>query len=407
MFYLKNPVGRIVVVDTQGEYDNWLTKDGFAAATKEQIDEFTIGRIKLIDDMKKAAVVTHQVGDGIYFATVSPGGNDGYGVASGLLIREMQKLGLTIKTYFDRQRLAFLFHNPYSLPNLDTSYRIIYTMFESDKIPDEWIEYLKIADRVLVPSKWCASVFAKSGIDATVVPLGYDDAIFKPQDRVIKSENREPFCFLHYNAYNARKGHLEVFKAFTEEFELDEPVKLILKTTVPDPYKRFPINQNIYRNIEIITGKVMPLELQTLMARSDCFVFPSRGEGFGVPPIECMATGMPAIVPNAHGISEYFNADYMYEVAVAGETPALYSRYKGMDVGKMVLCDVKDLRRQMRYVYEHQQEAHDKGLAASDYAKQWTIGKTAGMLKDIIESVITQPARQQVVSNFLLLEPVR
>ena len=36
-------------------------------------------------------------------------------------------------------------------------------------------------------------------------------------------------------------------------------------------------------------------------------------------------------------------------------------RYKNQDVGEMYVNDVDDLRKQMRYVYEHQDEALEKG----------------------------------------------
>lgn len=85
-------------------------------------------------------------------------------------------------------------------------------------------------------------------------------------------------------------------------------------------------------------------------------VYPSRGEGFGITPLEAMATGLPAIVPNAHGITEYFNAGYMLEVKVAEKCPGLYHSFKGQDVGEMVICDVNDLRQQMRFAYNHQQQ---------------------------------------------------
>jgi glycosyltransferase involved in cell wall biosynthesis len=210
---------------------------------------------------------------------------------------------------------------------------------------------------------------------------------------------------LHYNAFNLRKGFPEVFKAFTKEFKKDEPVRLVLKTTLDEI--PLPITKDQYPNIDIIRGKKPVSELVELCNQCDCFVFPSRGEGFGMTPLEAMATGIPAIVPNAHGISEYFDANFMYEVKVKEECPAIYSRYKGMDVGKMVICDEEDLRKQMRWIYEHQQEARTMGIKAAEYAKQWTYKKSAEKLKAILDEALKMNLKQRPLKNALSLELVQ
>ena len=406
MPYLINPGGRIVCVDNPAQFEKYRNMPGFQVLTPEQARQHELERAAMIEAGKREQSVG---ADGIYFATVTQGDRaDGYGTSSEHLIRELKNLDVKVSTSYTGQNITFLYHAPYSITHMQSPFRIIYTMFESDKIPDEWGPYLEGADLILVPSRWCAEVFKKAGFEARVVPLGYNDDIYHYKDRYNKREARETFNFLHYNAFNIRKGFPEVFKAFIAEFAKDEPVKMIFKTTqrreqIPDMFRYLDEN---YPNIEIITGQLPQKQMQSLMERSDCFVFPSRGEGFGMTPLEAMATGMPAIVPNAHGISEYFDSQYMYEVKVGDTCPALYSRYKGVDVGKMVVCSVDDLRRQMRYVYEHQAEALQKGKAASEYVKSWTYKKTAAQLKIIIEEIsrLPVPARQMI--NFLKLEKV-
>lgn len=363
-----------------------MRQPGFRKATDEEVKEHQAAKYAEVLKMQQA---NNDPALGLYMATVTQGGADGYGMASHLLINQLTKLGEQVKTYYDQQNIAVLFHAPYGILQIEAPYRIIYTMFESDRIPDEWHDYLDAADKILVPSHWCQKVFAQAGYAAQVVPLGYDADTFKYVERKPVRQLRRNFTFLHYNAFNARKGFLEVFNAFTKEFAKDEPVKLVLKTTLNRT--PIPIIKSQYPNIEVITGKATKPQLTNILANADCFVFPSRGEGFGVTPLEAMATGMPAIVPNAHGISEYFNKEYMYEVNVAGTCPGLYLRYKNQNVGNMVVCDVDHLRRQMRFVYEHEAQARKMGKKAAEYVKQWTIEQSALKLKAVLDDIRRQP----------------
>ena len=404
MYSLINPAGRVVTVNTLEEFNKWKKRPGFSVAPDDVIAEMAQERVKMLQEAERRAELQRNAKNGLYLMTVSPGGADGYSNSAQLIIDELGKLGLMASTDRHGQRIGMLFHNPYSVMSLSTEYRIIYTMFESDKLPDDWKDYLEAADLILVPSKWCQSVFKKAGFDTTVVPLGYNSRMFQLLDRQPKVENRDYFTFLHYNAFNIRKGFPEVLKAFVKEFKRDEPVRLILKTTLDR--MPIPIYPEQYPNIEVILGKVSERELSSIMQRSDCFVFPSRGEGFGMTPLEAMATGMPAIVPNAHGITEYFNSDYMYEVNVKEKCPALYSKYKGQDVGSMVVCDVDHLAAQMRYVYEHQKEAREKGVKAAEYVKQWAFTETAKQLNGIFQEFINSPVKESPIKNVLPLERV-
>lgn len=401
---LINPGGRIVEIDNQLEYERWKNTDGFKVPSQELIDEHYRMRLEVIREMHENKEMEENHEKGLYFATVTQGGKDGYGVSGANVLKHMKRMGTNAKTYYDGQNVCILYHNPYSITRIESPYKMIYTMFESDKIPDDWLDYLRAANRVLVPSKWCQSIFKKSGIESEVVPLGYDDLTYKYIERPIKRETHGVFSFLHYNAFNIRKGFPEVFKAFTQEFHPSEPVKLVLKFNGDHP--PLPILKDKYPNIEVITGAVEDNKMSEICGAADAFVFPSRGEGFGQTPLEAMATGLPTIVPNAHGITEYFDDRYMYEVKVKETCPALYSRYKGIDVGKMVVCDIDHLASQMRYIYEHEREAKHKGKQASVYVKAWTFEKTAAILKKLVDEVMEKPIPPSPQSNILTLEKV-
>lgn len=394
--YCVNSFGRTVEVDdTEGEY--FVKRGELRKATAEEIDQYQAQRAAM--NARAAA----EKDSSIYFQTVksSP---DGYGMSRDHLIQEVSKLGVQLVENFNDQKVGLLYNYPYGITSMRTTIRIIYTMFESDKLPAEWADYLDMADEVLVPSKFCQDTFAKAGIKSTVVPLGYNDKIFRFIERGDPADRGRPYTFIHYDSYNLRKGWSEVFQAFNEEFGPDDNVRLILKTA--QEAVALPIMPSQYPNIETITGSLPEAELLALLGRSDCMVYPSRGEGFGITPLEAMATGLPAIIPNEHGISEYFNRNFMIEVKAPGRCPGLYSRFKGEDVGEMVVADVADLRAKMRWAFEHQDEADQLGRDAAEYVQKYTYAETAKALAAILKKWQSADVIKRTDGKYLQVERV-
>lgn len=391
--FLVNRFGRVIDVEDEESARKKVASGRMREATSAEVARHLAGR-ELRDPVGANTV---------YYSTVrqSP---DGYGMSRDHVRFELAEIGIKLSETYQEQKVGLLYNYPYTILSLRNDVRLCYTMFESDKIPEDWPDILNAADEVLVPSKFCHDVFLKAGVQTTVVPLGYDATAYSYIDRPLPVEKNEPFTFIHYDSFNMRKGFAEVFKAFTEEFTTADNVRLILKTIRESA--AVPILKSQFPNIEVIRGEKPVDELVDLLGRAHCMVYPSRGEGFGITPLEAMATGLPAMVPNAHGISEYFNSQYMLEVEVEGKCPALIGRYKGQDVGEMVVCSVDSLARQMRYAYDHQVEMKELGRQASEYVKAFTYRNTAQRLKTIIQKWQDTEVIKRQDSKFLHVERV-
>lgn len=394
---MTNSFGRVVEVDDPDAIKVNM-RSGMREATKAEIDGY---HAKLAERTARADI--ERMSDSVYFLTVSSS-PDGYGMSRDHLKTEILQKGVHLSEFYSGQKVGLLYSYPYQILQMETPVRLIYTMFESDKIPADWPDYLSAADEVIVPCKWLQKVFAKEGIKTTVIPLGYNDRLFGYMDRPVPGDEGQDFTFIHYNSFNVRKGFTEVLQAFTEEFRHDEPVKLILKTTLETV--PLPLIKSEYPNIEVITGAVSERQLVDLLGRAHCMVYPSRGEGFGITPLEAMATGMPAIVPNEHGISEYFDKRYMLEVKATDRCVGLYNRFKGQDTGQMVVADVADLRRQMRYAYTHQADMKALGKKASKYVQKYTYAKTAEALAAKVKEWQEREVIARADSKFLKVEKI-
>lgn len=73
-----------------------------------------------------------------------------------------------------------------------------------------------------------------------------------------------------------------------------------------DPLTRFgAVLKKISESINIVfTGSISEDDKQALMSAADLFLYPSLWEGFGIPPLEAMAAGIPVIVSDVASLPE-------------------------------------------------------------------------------------------------------
>jgi glycosyltransferase involved in cell wall biosynthesis len=62
----------------------------------------------------------------------------------------------------------------------------------------------------------------------------------------------------------------------------------------------------------MLTGRISDAQLRGLYEQALCLAFPSRTEGFGLPPLEAMLTGCPAIVAPCGALPEVCGAHALY-----------------------------------------------------------------------------------------------
>ncbi len=196
--------------------------------------------------------------------------------------------------------------------------RAVWAIFEADCLPSNHVQELNnLADVVWAPSHWARGVLMDSGVDRhriDVVPEGVNSDKFHPFIRHALFSPDRPFSFLSVGKYEARKAYPELLAAFAAAFGNDPKVQLVLKADF------FLQNEQAQRalealvqstglsNIQLIWGSLSSSELLALYSACDAFVFPSRAEGWGLPLIEAIASGMPVISTAYSGHSEYLSA---------------------------------------------------------------------------------------------------
>jgi len=357
MAILVNGKGKVVeVAETDIEI---LLATGCREATEEEIRIFNRGLKRKVS--KKIR---------IYFRENNKNPH-GYGQSTDPLINSLEDAGIEVTHDYNSEEIGMIYSYPDKVQGLQTEKKIIYTMFESTSIDPNWVQYLNMADLVVVPSHFCKKAFATRGVKTEVVPLGYNPENFYYREK----EDDGVFTFLMYNAFDLRKGWDILFNAFVEEFEGQEDVRLIFKSVARQ--LPFPILKGQYPNIDIILESVSQDNLRELLYKADCFVFPSRGEGFGLTPLEALACGTTSIIPDASGMSEYFDSRYFIELKTKGEIDPIYENFDINVVGKMVEPSKVDLKKKMRWAYNNRITCWNMGKEGSEWVREnYSVRKT-------------------------------
>lgn len=285
--------------------------------------------------------------------------------------REMNQAGAMV--WHDQPREQWLY-SPFKK-------NIAITPFETTSIPRSWMGKLNGFDALLVPCKQNIEAFAASGVKIPIelIHWGVDPAVHAP----IARPERPIFTFGHMGALSIRKGTDLLVEAFTEAFPNEKDVRLICKSS----YNTYPFNTKDKR-IQIHLSHWTEEEITKLFYKEiDCFVFPTRGEGFGLTPLEAMATGVPAIVTGWSGPLEYMTPEVGWLIDYTLSPAKNFSNliYKE-DCGDWAEPSKDHLISLMRHAYNHRDEVKEKGVAAAKHVKEnWLWEQKIKMYEDALE----------------------
>lgn len=266
----------------------------------------------------------------------------------------------------------------FSFPNAFTSLinpiKIGYTEWETDKLPSipcDWsgqtgnsVDIINKLNMLWVACNHNKKLFEREGvkIPIEVIPHGVNPE----QYPLMKRPKRKTFTFLMLGTLNLRKDPGMALNAFLSLFKDNPDVRIIFKTQSGGMGSiEFPEN----KNIKIIDKLATHEDMISYYWEADAFVFPSRGEGFGLPPVEAMATGLPCIFTDHTGMSDYANPEINYPIKVGQKIPVVRYPKKWGNVGNWYVADYEDLKAKMKYVVEHREEAYKKGLKASEWVR--------------------------------------
>jgi len=258
-----------------------------------------------------------------------------------------------------------------------------------------------LLDKVFVSSSFNLKTFLESGVHEDKLEIlhgGIDTDIFHPLVKINKHlptkrligeepiSPESPFTILQVGKYELRKASYESVHGFLQTMEnhpLRESVQLKVKWST-----------NVRsRSVQEIKAEMTPIFLKypkaakrvflledrdidmvSLYNNSDCFLFPSRSEGIGLPLLEAMACGIPCITTNYGSLSDYNCSDAGIILPNHGLEPMNDSFYglnstrdgewgvvKAEDISNAILDVVEDSRK----LYEYSKKGREHSLKFS------------------------------------------
>jgi len=307
-----------------------------------------------------------------------------------------------------------------------------FLVWEGTRIPEYWIPYLadKKVSQIWVPSKhtrmaiyttmndclndktkyskeYCDLIYSIRG-KIKIVPHGVDlskfyslnkDTNFDKRQSVFldkkSPKNNETFKFICVKGwrggYDDRGGVGYVLKAFKEEFNEGENVELILKT---NPAYLHPNNiltemnklqlPNTLSKVTILAQDMDTNNLCNLYNSTNVYVCAQLADAFNIPGLEAMACGLPTIQTNFGGQVDYMNEGNSWKIPYTLKPVTSDTLYEECE---WATPNVEELKKIMRYCFEHRNEVKLKGIQSLTDVKDWTWNNTAKKALEILKKI--------------------
>ncbi|WP_327322125.1 glycosyltransferase [Streptomyces sp. NBC_01210] len=240
---------------------------------------------------------------------------------------------------------------------------LIHTMWESSRLPASWVGPLNRARFLMVPTRFVARMFRDSGITVPieVTPDGVDADVYPYVER----PEREGVTTLVVGTVVPRKHVSQAVEAWQLAFADDPAARLVIKArfgaygrgglTSPDP------------RITIVDENEPTRGILHWYEQADVLLA-LGSEGFGLPLVEGMATGLPVVALSSEGQGDVCQdaGDLVLPVAPS-RWKDVYEPHLG-HCGVRGVPDVAEVAEHLRWVATHRDEARALGRAASGWA---------------------------------------
>lgn len=267
-------------------------------------------------------------------------------------------------------------------------HRVLFSMWETDTLPKSFIRWLPQYDQILVPCEHNVELFSKHHRDVSYVPLGVDRTFWKP----IPREHHGVYRFHAGGSLWKRKGLDIVVEAFNK-LKLTNAELHIKAAPHAKDVPTGKLGENIYLHREWMTIE----QQRDWYNQADCFIAASRGEGFGLMPLQAIALGLPTIVSTSTGQAQF--SHLATGVVSCGQS-------KAETIGLWDEPNLEELCEAMLDHYRNRDAYHERAIQGASKTEQFTWKKaTSKLIKAVPEGSLLKTdiwVQPEVTVNVIL-----
>ncbi len=277
--------------------------------------------------------------------------------------------------------------------------------YESSILPSTWAECHKYVDYILPSSQYCADIFLRAGIPEEkiiVMPLGVDfDALSAPVDAGFAFKTKKKFKLLNISIPHARKNIDGLIDAYFDEFNADDDICLILKTSLNANNENFEVNvmsildklktKYSYKKIpEIEICEHRFENMATIYKKSDALICSSVAEGWWLPGLEGMYCGTMVASPRYGGQLDFLEHNkncLLIDTVEARATPQM--QYWEANPNAVVgYPEKKSMQNTMRKMYYNKEDLHSKfDMNMKQTVEKFTWDNAAKVILDLYNGI--------------------
>jgi autotransporter strand-loop-strand O-heptosyltransferase len=270
------------------------------------------------------------------------------------------------------------------------NYSIAYNVWEATLQPKDFFNRLLQFDELWVPSHWQKAHTIKQGYPADrifVVPEGVDTEIFEPAKDFDFEQGK--FRFLIVGRWEARKYTTEMIEAFLKAFPENDRVELLVSADNPFAAEGSTKTADCLKQYGFDDPRIKPISFQStsdyakLLREAHVFLSCSRSEGWNLPLLEAMASGVPSIYSDESGQLEFAKGRGL-PVKITHETPAIGFP----DCGNWYEPDPADLVKVIGDAYSNWAQHKQRALIeAAEVREQFSWQRSAQIANDRLEAI--------------------
>ena len=312
-----------------------------------------------------------------------------------LIAEKMLCNKMLTKSNYNLKTNASILFQPIWQPNvkiipMQSKINIAYSMFESDQIPQEWVDELNKLDVIILPDQWLEDVYKKSGVKKPIfiIPCLMDMHELLEIEKTITMpiKNKEEFIFGCSAVMEERKNIELLIRAFNQAFKNNNNYKLIIhsKSNLNKEKIENLITSLAANNIELLIQRMNKKDYVFFLKSLDCYVLISSGEGFSLTPREAIVLNVPCLISNNTGHTTIADAKVCTDIKCIIKKKAFSKKFK-RQLGYQYYPELIDVSDALINFTENYLEKLKLTKRAYDWVQQYDLKNIADEYRMIIK----------------------